>query len=458
MRNLTEGNIHKSFLSYSIPVILSSLLGNSFGIINSSIAGLFLGARGIAATGATGDFFTIINSVMWGYIMGLSVYIAGIFAAGKYKHLKRIVNTNLLAVFLFSISLMLISIIFNRPIISFLKVDPEIFDEARLYFFILAIQMLLTLPTVFFHNVLNAMGDTKFPLVLSFVSSTVNVLGNLLAVAVFDLGVLGLGLSSLFSSSLSFIAYYLKLNQYYKILGVNKYRIKPRVIYITRLFSYTIPVTCQQISLYITNIFMAPIKNSLGYLSVAALSITTRLNDINVTVYQASTKAGGQYIAQCVGAKKYDKIKKAIGVTLMHGFLLFLPLLITIWCAPRFVCSIFINIEEEVQVYEYVYIYIKYFLPCVLLSVATSSFHSISRGLKSTGHLLISSLIGSISRLILSFFFVKWYGLIGLFIGTAAAPVFEMIYVAIVYKSGLWWPKNIRQYLTKPKKHKANEV
>ena len=458
MRNLTEGNIHKSFLSYSLPVILSTVLSNSFGIINSSIAGLFLGARGIAATGATADFFTVINSIVWGYNMGFAVYVARVFAAGKYKHMKKVINTNFKFIFIIGAIFSSLSIIFNKQVLTFLKVDPEILGDAKIYFFIISLTMCISLSNSLLHNCVNAMGDTSFPLIFSLISSIINVTGNIVSVVFLDMGVLGLGLSVLFSSSISFIAYVLKMRQYYKRLGVGKYKFKPRVIYVTKLFSYTLPVVCQQVSLYITGLFMAPIKNGLGYMSVAVLSLTNRINDINIMVYQASTKAGGQYIAQCVGAKKYHMIKKAVGVTLIHSCLIFLPLLIAIWCAPEFVCSIFIDVEEEAQILYYVTIYIKYFMPFVLFSVVTSAYHSIARGLKSTGHLLASSLVGAISRLVISYFFVKWYGVIGMFIGTAAAPLVEIIYVAVVYKTGFWLPKDIRPHVLNSKKSKSNEM
>ena len=87
MKDLTTGNIHKNFIAVTIPIILSSILSTTFSMVDTSIAGLFLGAKGLAALGATASFFGLIESVFYGLTYGVSVVVAKTFGAKQYSEL-----------------------------------------------------------------------------------------------------------------------------------------------------------------------------------------------------------------------------------------------------------------------------------------------------------------------------------------------------------------------------------
>ena len=94
MKDLTQGNMYKNFFLFSIPIVLSSLLSSAFATINSSIAGLYLGAEGLAATSAAIPLLDIIDALFFGHAYGLSVYAANLFGSKNYEKLKRTVYAN----------------------------------------------------------------------------------------------------------------------------------------------------------------------------------------------------------------------------------------------------------------------------------------------------------------------------------------------------------------------------
>ena len=88
MKDLTKGNIYKVFFSFGLPLVLSGLLSQLYGIVDTSIAGQIFGDVGLAAIGATAPFITFISSVFWGYGVGFSIYVARLFSAKEYKKIK----------------------------------------------------------------------------------------------------------------------------------------------------------------------------------------------------------------------------------------------------------------------------------------------------------------------------------------------------------------------------------
>ena len=88
MKDMTKGNIYKTFLLFAVPLILSGVLSQSYGIIDTVVVGKLLNSNCLAAIGATSPFIQFFLCIFWGYVFGFSIYIANLFGAREYKKLK----------------------------------------------------------------------------------------------------------------------------------------------------------------------------------------------------------------------------------------------------------------------------------------------------------------------------------------------------------------------------------
>lgn len=73
--------------------------------------------------------------------------------------------------------------------------------------------------------------------------------------------------------------------------------------------------------------------NGLGKEAPAAYSVALTIFNLIGAVYSNSSKALSNYAAQCMGVKKYDRIKKGLGAGAIQGLAFSLPFLL--------VCAIF---------------------------------------------------------------------------------------------------------------------
>lgn len=444
MKDLTQGNIYKNFFLFSIPIVLSSLLSSAFGVINTAIAGRFLGAEGMAATDATSAFVQVVDAIFWGHAYGLSVYAANLFGAKDYDRLKRTLYGNITLTVAAAALLAVVSIIFSDQILGFLKVDQIIWEDAKLYFRMLLVQMIIALCSHMFMTCCHSMGETAFPLIISFGTAGLTVIGNLFVVAVLDLGVMGMGIVTILVTLVGNVCYWLRFRKYFVQLGVGSNIPKFEWKDIKPLFSFSLPNIFQQGSLYVASLLVAPVTNGLGYLVTATVSASNRIRNMHSSLYYSASKTAGNYIAQCVGAKKHTMIKKAVKVALVQGVAFFLFMFIPVYIFPEFVAGLFVKQSEEPQVFEYVLMYIRVFLPFVFLHVFCGIFHSILRGIKSNIHLIISSFIGAFGNMIFAWILAPTYGLKGVFAATVLGWGMECIYVFCIVLTGFWVPKSIR--------------
>ena len=66
-KDLTEGNIYKNFLRYTLPLIASALLSSAYGTIDAMIAGKFISEYALGAINATGSFEMVFYSFLLGF-------------------------------------------------------------------------------------------------------------------------------------------------------------------------------------------------------------------------------------------------------------------------------------------------------------------------------------------------------------------------------------------------------
>ena len=457
MKDLTQGNMYKNFFLFSIPIVLSSLLSSAFNIINTSIAGLFLGAEGLAATSAAIPFLHVIDAVFIGHGYGLSVYTANLFGAKDYEKLKRTIYANVFLTLVVATVLFSLSGIFSETILHLLNIEEKIFADTQKYFCLLGIAMIFSFTTHMLLTCCHAMGETKFPLYLSLASSIASVTGNVLTVAVFRLGVVGLAINSIIVNALVLLCYWLRFRKYFRQLGVGT-KI-PRLYWedIKPIFSYSLPNMFQQGAMYVAALLIAPIQNGLGYLAIAAISVAGRIQNILSSLYYSASKTASNYIAQCVGAEKYHKIKKAAMVALLQGFVFFAVMFTPIYLFPNLVTGLFIQRSSEPEVFEYIVTYIRTYLPFLCLHVFCGIFHSILRGLKSNVHLIVSSMIGAFGKMAFAMILAPHFGIHGIFAASALGWGMECIYVTVLCVTGLWVPSPLRPKVLKRKK-KAPEA
>ena len=444
MKDLTQGNIHKTFLIFSIPIILSSMLQTAFGLVDTAMAGLLLGPRALAALGATNSYFGLIYAVFYGHAYGLSVYAGNMFGAKEYRHLKTSVQTNMLLVLAVSVAVAALSIVFYRPIFHYLNIEDEIWEETKIYFFCLCINLVVSICSHFYLMCCNAVGVTTLPLAISIISSVLNITGNFLSLTLLKWGVFGLGLSTIFSSTVGLVCYFFRFRHYYQEMGVHKIRVVPHWRYIARVLPASGSNIAQQISMHASNFIIAPLVNQMGYIALAVLAVGGSLYNWIIVFYNAAAKTAANYIAQCVGSRKFHLIRRAARTAFIHCFLTVVPLILFFVSFPDPLSNLFLQEGADPAAREGVREYIRILFPFSIMQACLGVFHSLFRGIGSHNKLLIGSLSSTVSSVIFAFLLIPPFGIKGYYLYHIIAWCVELAYEFILYLTGRWIPRSIR--------------
>lgn len=455
VKYLYEGNIYKNFMLFAIPMVITGVLSQLYNIVDTVIAGVFLGDQALAAIGALSPLVTFFSSVLWGCGCGFGIYVALLFGKKEYDKMAHSFNAFLLITLAVCAVIVGVSFFCCDFFLDVFNVDPVIREDAGIYFKTYMAGIFFIILTYDGVYVLNALSSGAFPLYMSILTTVLNIGGNLLTVLCFEWGVFGLAISSVFSSVVVAVSYLVRIWVFTKKLGVKKiFGVNFHVLALGA--GYVIPPTLQQLTMYAASLLLSPVVNGLGYAMTAAYTIGSKIYDFVANVYQNSSKILGNYVAQCVGAQKYGLVKRSIPVALLQAAVFVTPFIIVCVIFPKTIASIFLSEGYAQSTMDYSVSFIKLFLPFIYFNVINNAFHNLYRGLKDKGILIVSSTIGAVSRIALSYWLTGLYGMIGFYIGWAASWIIEALFSIAVYFSGTWVPRDIkREILGKREKNKS---
>lgn len=438
MKDLTKGNIYKTFILFAIPMVLSSLLSQAYSTINVILAGKLLGDGALAATGALSPFATFVNSVFSGYGMGIGIYVSHLFGARDFSRIKQVVINNFM---LLSAILLVLSgffLLFRYEIYEFLNVDPLIIDECNRYFIITTLGKVFILFGTYCVPVLNAIGDSTFPLYLSFLSATLNVGVGVLAITVFGMGVEGLGLGSVVAAMVVTVIYLFKLASVFKKIGVSKVKVPLSFEIIRDTGRYAVSTMTQQSIMYFAGLILSPMINGIGGAASASCTVTLRIYNINAAIYINSSKTVGNYTAQCYGAKKYHLLKKGMGVGILQGLVLVSPVLLASCLFAPTVAGIFYGADADPASVGYTVTFLQFCLPFLFCNVFANLFHNFFRGIGKMKLLLATTISGSVARILISALLIGPFGIYGYYAGWVLSWVLDAAVGAGLYFFGSW--------------------
>lgn len=443
MKDLTQGNIYKNFFSFGFPTVLAGLLSQSYAIIDTAIAGQYLGDTGLAALGATGPLSTVVSAFFWGYGTGFSIYTARLFALKDYSKLKSAVYSTFVMFFLLAAMIGGGCLLFREQIFTLLKVPENVHSEAMLCFVIRQFGIFFLVTNATWVAVLQSFGIGSFTLITSLISAVINVGGNLLCVIVFKTGAEGLVISSILSCAVVFGCYWLKFAQCLKELGVDKEKIQLKFSFVRNSLPYSLPTCLQQVAMYFCGLLISPLCNGLGKEALASRSVANQLYDLCATIYQNSTKACTTYIAQSAGKKEYKNVSKGLRVGFLQSTAFVTPFILAIAIFYKPVCSAFLNESSAEITRAYAYEFARYWLPVVYFNLVNNLFHGLFRATKATGHLFGSTLFASIIRAVFTFLFISDMGMRGFFLGWTLSWIAEFVLVLILFRLGKWKPREM---------------
>lgn len=312
-KDMTTGSPMKNIIRFCLPLMVGNLFQQFYNMADIIIVGRFVGKTALSAVGSVGSLnFLVIGSVI-GLCTGFSVPIAQRFGAQDEKGLKKYVANIIYLSLALGVLLTVGAVLLTNPLLRLLNTPADIYKDAYDYIVIIFAGIGATM----FYNLLAAMvrslGDSKTPLYFLLFSSVLNIGMDILLIAVFDMGVRGASVATVFSQFVSGVLCFIYVKRSFPILHITKETRKPDFMYMRKLLGNGLPMALQFSITAIGSVMLQSCVNGLGADAIAAVTIGGKTQLMITLPSETIGATMATYCGQNLGAGKYDRIKKGVG-------------------------------------------------------------------------------------------------------------------------------------------------
>ncbi len=441
--NLTMGNPAKALISFSIPILIGMVLQQLYSTIDSVIVGNYEGTHALGAVGTTFPITFIVVAVASGLANGASIIVGKSFGAGEQFKINKIIKTTMNYSVLLSV-IIGITLFFCAPLLLILiQASPEIYDNALIYLRVYGLGFIFTFAYNVMSGIFRALGDSKTPLIFLGVASVINIILDLVFVAVFGMGVFGVAIATVIAQGVSFILQLIMLNARMKTFKTyEENAVFPEnysKLVSKELIKYAIPSMLNSVTIGVNIFVTQAFVNVFGADASGAYAAGSKVESFAMMPMINMSIAMTAFTAQNMGAKKPERV--IVGLKYAIGFCAIVAAVVgvIVFVSPELLIRLFIN-DASQSTLEIGVVYLIFMIINLLWMVILFPIEGVLRGSGDVKVTALSSVVDTVVKILVSaiLIYVFSFGLIGVWIGGTASWAIHSILLLIRYKTGRW--------------------
>lgn len=321
-KDMTEGNPYSLMIGFALPMLLSQIFQQLYNTADAFIVGRCLGTNALAAVTSSGTLIFLMISFFMGTAMGAGVVISRYFGAGKEKEISCAIHTVLAFGIVSGVILTAVGVAFTPTFLDWMQTDPEVMPEAVEYFRYYFLGSLALVLYNICRSIINALGDSRRPLYYLIFSSLLNIVLDLLFLAVFRWGVWSAAVATVLSQTASVVLCMIYLLQKGNIFTVELRKIRFHRDMLSEIIRYGLPSGVQNSVIAFANVIVQSQINSFGKLAMAAYGTHAKIEGFAFLPITSFNMASTTFVSQNLGAKQYDRAKKGARFSILAAMVL----------------------------------------------------------------------------------------------------------------------------------------
>ena len=442
-QQITEGVIWKQLLIFFFPILMGTFFQQMYNTVDTIIVGRLVGTEALAAVGATGPLVSMVNGFFIGVSSGATVVLSQAYGAGDRKGVSDSIHTGVALSLVLGVMLTAIGICLGGRVMGWMGTPENCMADATTY---LRIYFAGSIGTVVYNmgaGILRAMGDSKRPMLFLMVTCILNVVLDLLFVAVLHMGVAGAALATVLSQMISAVLpIVVLLRQKEDRLELRKLRIERSLL--GRILRIGIPAGLQFVTFDFSNVLIQSGINSFGDTTMAAWTAYGKTDALVWMISGAFGVSITTFVGQNFGAQKYSRIRQGAWTCLALSIAMVGALNVTLLLFRSQILGIYTDNPEVIAVGSMVMLSI---MPYEFLFMPIEVFAGTMRGV---GNSLMPTLItGScvcLFRVVWLMTAVRhWHSLKTLTLSYPLSWALAAAVFLVVYFKGNWLRRRITQ-------------
>ncbi len=328
--SMAEGAPLRHILNFCLPLIVGNVFQQLYNTVNAIILGNRVGSEALAAIGVYNPINNLLIGLFTGISTGATVVVSQNFGAGDRKKLNESILISLVLTVSGGIFATIFGALFSKTLLIWTGTPDNIMEMATTYTRI----MFMGLLPMFLFNILSGIfrgiGDSFSPVVYLIISNVINI--GLLILFVFGLkmGIEGAAWATVSAQLIAAVTTFIHLAVKQKDYDIRLRGYRLNWALGRRILEIGMPAGLQTSIFSVGFLLQQNLINQFGSTVIAAYSAVTRMDQFVMLPMNSFAIAITTFVGQNIGAKRLDRAKHGIKMTLIlsQGVTLVLALLI----------------------------------------------------------------------------------------------------------------------------------
>ena len=449
-RQITQGPIWKQLLIFFFPILLGTFFQQIYNTVDTIIVGRVVGTTALAAVGATGPLVNMVNGFFIGISSGATVILSQYYGAGNRQGVHDALHTGVALSLVLGAMITVLGVGLGPWVMGLMNMPENCLADASIYLRIYFAGAIGSMVYNMGAGILRAMGDSRRPMVFLMATCVLNVVLDILFVAVLHMGVAGAALATTVAQ---FLSAALPIGV---LLKLPEDRLEPRQLRIDRkllgrILRIGVPAGLQFVTFDFSNILIQSGVNSFGDVTMAAWTAHGKTDAITWMISGAFGVSVTTFVGQNFGAQKYRRIRQSAWICLGMSVALVGAVAAVILCFRSQILGIYTDDPEVIAVGSVIMLSI---MPFNIVFMPIEVFAGTMRGV---GYSVVPTVITGccvcLFRILWLATVVRRWHTLGML--TACYPISWIIAAGVfltVYLRGNWLRSRIAQCGMEPEK------
>ena len=337
---MTQTPVPSLILRLSCSTVVSMLAGTTYNIVDMYFVS-DLGTSAVAAVGILFSVLAMIQAVGYTFGMGAGSRISRFLGEQKEKEAGRDASAAVLMALVAGLILMAAGFLWQKPLIDFLGST----DTIEIYALDYGFWILLTAPVMcvsyVLNNVLRAEGMPVWALVGIGSGAVLNAVLDPILVSDLELGIRGAGIATFCGQSVSLAIMLIVMLSGKSVIGLRGQKGKPFRQTAADITRTGIPSFFRQGLVCVATILLNRAARAYGDDVIAAISVSNKVFAILFAVMVGYGQGFAPVTGYNYGAKKNDRVRKAIIFTILSQVIASAVTGILVWIFASSIISLF---------------------------------------------------------------------------------------------------------------------
>ena len=347
--DMTQGNPTRLLLAFAVPLMLGTMLQQSFILVDRIIVGHLIGANAFSAVGATGSVSMIFTSICLGISIGAGIVVSQYFGAKDEKNTSLAIRNGTIISVVSTLTVSALAMLLTKPILSLLNTPVALMDDAAAYMLISMGGLIFVILYYIPFSTLRALGDAKTPILFLTVCSVCNIAFDFVFVLVFHTGVGGTAVASLLAQGIAGTLCSVYAVRHFACFrdALKSSRFDKAIA--KQILKISIPMGFQYSLVFLSGSILQWVINGFGTGVIGAFTATNQIENLIQQPFTALGTAIATYTGQNAGAGYTERIKQGLHAALKLCAMYSAALLVIFWGFGNLIMRIFVSDDEIIR-------------------------------------------------------------------------------------------------------------